>query len=207
MRHDGYTIIELMVTIVIVAVVASVLGVFFVKLLGIQEQEREEAYIREKLSDVCGIYADFMSVGDAFSTSTNSSNPLTAVTYRQETGGISLETGLASRVAYLTAQINNVTSNVDLNVYALEAGETNRKLSRSLNGFAHLIPIVGDMMSFTIRPLNNTWIESGTNEYKTSNSALGYIEVAAAYRIKNEDGFYETKTASVGRVVRLWNRE
>ena len=60
-RKRGYTVVELMVTIVIVAVLAATLGMFFVKLLRIQEREREEAYIRERLADICAAYADFVS--------------------------------------------------------------------------------------------------------------------------------------------------
>ena len=114
---NGYTIIELMVTIVIVSVLAATLGVAFVKLLNIQEREREEAYVREKLADICGEYADKLSIGSSIiSTSTNA----TIVKYRQETGGVSLETGLVTRVAYLSLQLSPTNDTVDMGIFSFE---------------------------------------------------------------------------------------
>ena len=103
---QGFTVVELMVTIVIVAFLSATVGTFVCKLLTIQERDREEAYIREKLTDICGAYADFLSIGSSISSTTGVSNQETVVKYRSETGGVSLETGIVTRVAYLVAAMN-----------------------------------------------------------------------------------------------------
>lgn len=205
---------ELMVAMVIVAVMASSAGVFFAKLLTIQEREREEAYIREKLSDICGAYADFLSVGSNMYT--NSADNEIIVGYRQETGGVSLETNIADRVAYLKSSIksaeqsdDSMTTAVDIDIYSkdpvADAGslvrimgdDVSQKYSRSIRGDASLIPLIGGMVSCRITPVDSSM----------TNAALGYLEVSARYKVENEDDEYVVKTATVGRVVRLWNRK
>ena len=218
----GYTVVELMVTVVIVAVLAVTLGVFFVKLLSIREREREEAYIREKLSDICGMYADALSVGSSVSTKTNLDNQATIVKYRHETGGVSLETGVVTRVGYLTSLLNTTNRTVDLNVYAFERGHKSqifanekenlsRKLTRRASGDARLIPLAGDMVSCTITPLNCVGQPGADNEFAgfvaATNAALVYLQVSARYSVEDDDGNIVKKTATARRVVRLWNHE
>lgn len=204
----GYTIVEMMATFVIVAVLSVTVGGFFVRLLNIQEQDREEAYIRERLVDICAAYADMMSVGSFISTSTNSSNYAMMVNYRHETGGVSLETGVVTRVSHVTAQENKEDGILDLGVYAFEAGGLDVKLARPLRGNASLIPLTGDMVSCRITPLNYSADKTViTNGYETTDAVLGYLEVMARCQVKNDEGGLESKTVTVGRVVRLWNRE
>ena len=204
----GYTIVELMVTIVIVSVLAATVGAFFVKLLTIQERDREEGYIREKLADICGAYADMMSVGSYIGTRTNivSKTADLRVFYRHETGGISLETGVVTHVAQLTSSLNQTNGTLDVGVDAFESGELVRKLSRRSNGDASLIPLAGDVVSCTLVPLGDA-TSSEKDGFDVKNAALAYLEVAAKYKIKNDDGEFEVKTARAGRLVRLWNRE
>lgn len=193
----GYTVVELMVTIVIVTVLAVTVGTFVVKLLTVQEDEREDAYVREKLTDICAAYADFLSVGSAISTNLLGS----AVTYRLETGGVSLETGIVSHVTSLVMSLNTNNWVVNLDAYGHEAGSNVLKLARTANGNAPLIAMKGDMpdiVGCTISPLSAETIES---------AALGNLRVAAVYQVKNEDGEYEARTTSVERIVRLWNHE
>lgn len=212
----GYTIVELMVTIVIVAVLAVFVGNVFVKLLNIQEREREEAYVRETLADICGSYADMLSVG----SSLGSSNLATRVKYRWETGGVSLETGLVSRVMQLTLQVNSTNKTADVDVDAFEFGSIVRKLSRIARGDASLLPLPADIVSCTITPLDYEVNEGASKTVRVENvqspgddgfmentAALGYLEMKAQYKVKNDDGEYETKDVNVGRVVRLWNRQ
>lgn len=197
--RKGYTFVELMATTTIVAIVAASVGVLFVKLLGIQEREREDAYVREKLSDVCAAFADFMSIGSSFSAS----GGVSSVAYRWETGGVSLETGLVTRVARLESFVHPTNHTVNIDIEGFEGGELVRKVSRVANGNAALLPLAGDLTRCTIVPLNGSvWEEDGG---QTSDAALGYLEVEARYRVKGEDGEYEWKTATAGRVVRLWN--
>lgn len=209
-RRDGYTVVELLVTIAIVSVLAATVGMFFVKLLRIQERDREEAYIREKLADVCGAYADAISVASSFGVRTNAISGCMdmRVDYRHETGGVSLETGKVTRVAHLTSEINVTNRTVDLKVIGFEQRELVEKLSRSARGDALLLPLAGDMVSCTIRPLNvdGDPAQDATG-FAMSHAALGYLQVTAKYIVRNDDGQPEVRTVSAGRVVRLWNRE
>lgn len=209
----GYTVVELMVTIVVVSVLAATVGMFFVKLLTIQEREREEAYVREKLSDICGAYADFMSIGSSFSTATNLPDKATVVKYRQETGGVSLETGLVSRVAYLTSLVNTTNKTINLNIiYSTDEKDPERRfstISRIMRGDAPLIPLTGDMVSIKITPLNFAKEDTDNDfaGFKTTDAVLGNLEVTVLYKIKNDEGIDEERTVKVERLVRLWNRE
>ena len=215
--------VELMVTIVIVAVMAATVGTFFVKLLTIQEREREEGYIREKLCDICAQYADFLSLGDSVSVGTNRESQALVVGYRQEAGGVSFETGLVTRVAYFVSTISATNRMMDLNVcsrepesslneYPFMGNMVSCKLSRKIGGDAPLIPLTGDMVSCTITPLGNN-VTPGSRlleedqRFETTDATLGYLEVTARYKVKNDEGEYEERTASAGRIVRLWNRE
>jgi hypothetical protein len=199
----------MLTTFVIVAVLSATVGVFFVKLLNIQEQDREEAYVREKLVDICGAYADMMSVGSSIGTITNADNYAMKVNYRHETGGVSLETGVVTKVSHIITRANKLDGVLDLGVYAFESGGLDLKLARPMRGDAALIPLTGDMVSCNITPLNGDFANMVIDDdgYATTDAALGYLEVMARYQAKNDEGEFETKTVTVGRVVRLWNRE
>lgn len=199
----GYTLAELMATIAIVAVLAATVGMFFARLLSLQEREREEAYIREKLVDVCGAVADDLSIASSFSMRTNLVQRDIIVAYRQETGGVSLETGRVSRVAYLTLTLNATNRTMELNAYTPEPEGLKKALASSLNGDAPLIPLAGELVSCTLTPFNAAITEE--DGIQTSDAALGYLQVTARYTVRNEDGEDEAKTATAGRVVRLWN--
>ena len=227
----GYAIVELMVTLAIVVFLAVALGIFFVKLLNIREREREEAYVREKLSDICASYADMLSVGASIVSSDDSSNLVAVVKYRQETGGVSLETGVVSRVAYLTSMMNSTNSVMDFDIMSLEQGENdlNKKfqtrLTRRASGDAALLPLLGGMVSCTLRPLGvggsptdvamnemddylvRRKMQKAEHGFKMTDAALGSLEVSARYAVKGDDGETVAKTVTVGRLVRLWNME
>lgn len=193
----GYTVVELMVTIAIVTVLAATVGTFVVRLLTFQENDREDAYIREKLTDICAAYADFLSVGSAVNTNWLG----LTVAYRQETGGVSFETGTVSHVTSLITSLNTNNWTVELNAYGLESGSNVLKLARTASGNAPLMAMRGDMpdiVSCTLSPLNALTIEA---------AALGNLRVEAKYQVKNKDGEYETRATSVERIVRLWNHE
>lgn len=198
--RPGYTIIELMVTVVIVAVLSATVGTLFVKLLTIQETDREEAYFRETLADICGIYADYLSIG---STISNAPTGFVA-TYRQETGGVSLETGHVVHVTQLTslnktAAFNTaVAKSLDLSIFSLESGKQIPKVLSSLRGDAVLIPLLSDQVFCNVTPLNATRMEDAT---------LGYLTVTARYGVKNDEGKLVYRNATAERVVRLWNRK
>lgn len=202
----GYTVVELMVTMVIVSVLTITVGALFARLLTIQEKDREEAYMREKLCDICGAYADMLSVGTSVCTATNLANSFVSVEYRREAGGVSLETGIVSRVAYVTSQVNATNRTMDVDVYSLEQGVRNLKIARRERGDAHLLPLVGDIVSCTIKPLNHTTTEV-KDGCQVCDATLGYLQVSARYKSKNDRGEIEEKDVKAGRVVRLWNRQ
>ena len=187
----GYTVVELMVTVVIVAVLVATVGVCFVKLLALREDEHDEAYVREKLVDICGIYADYLSVGSTFGNDTRGF----AVLYPAETGGVSLETGRVTRVSQLKSFVNQNNA-IDLNVFAFEQGTLLSRFSRTLRGDAWLRPLTNDIVNLTIKPIGIDRIED---------AALGYLEITAKYETNKVN--HLSTTISAGRVVRLWNRE
>lgn len=222
--RSGYTIIELMVTIVIVTALAVTVGTFFVKLLTIQERDREEAYVREKLADLCAVYSDFASIGSSFSI--NSENGASIVSYRQETGGLSFETGRVSRVAYLTMVTTNQT--MDLDVYAFKYGERSlifhnekenlvSKWARFLSGDASLLTLPTSKLDVKKVTCALTPIGTSLDEiYKVpdgdfidfnvySNAALANLRVEAWYTYKNGRRESVMTNAAVERLVRLWN--
>ena len=207
--RSGYTIVELMVTIVIVAVLAATVGTFVVKLLTLQEKEREEAYIRERLADICGIYADRLSLGS--SVCTNLSDRDFVVTYRQEAGGVSFETGCVSRVARVDLSekvykssnwaFKNLLLNVD--TVAVDGG-LEPKLANEFWGADTPLVTTKDLkvdsrvnLSCNLVPLNDS----------SENAALWSLEVRADYWVKNDKGVLEPKNTVASRIVRLWNVE
>lgn len=190
-NRRGYTIVELMITVLLVTVLAATVGTFIVKLLTLQETDREDAYIREKLVDICGAFADVLSVG----SSVNPTGQGMIVKYQQETGGVSLETGVVSHVTVLTQLLNVVNKTLDLNVYGLELGSNVLKLARKLDGTASLIPLkeIPDIVNCDVQSLNG------------ENAALVRLQVSAQYENKNVRGEFEMMTTRVERIVRLWN--
>lgn len=187
-KMSGYTIVELMITIVIVAFLAATLSMFFARLLTIQEDEREEGYVRETLSDICGLYADNLSVGSSLATNLNGF----AVMYRGETGGVSLETGRVSHVTSLTSFVNKVSHALNMNIATLEQGIK----YHNLRGDAVLIPLTNSLVGCTLTPLT----VPGEGE-----TALGYLKLVATFEADKAE--HLMKTVTVGRVLRLWNRE
>ena len=121
------------------------------------------------------------------------------MSYRLETGGIALETGIVYQVTSLDALLNTNNWTVDVFAYGSQSGSNVLKLARNANGSAPLIPLVGDIVSCTITPIKDS---SNKNL-----EALGNLRVAARYQAKDKDGKLVTKTASAERMVRLWNHE
>ena len=130
----GYTLVELMATITIVAVLAATVGMFFARLLSLQEREREEAYIRERLAEVCGVLADDLSVAASFGTRIRPVEQDIIVAYREETGGVSLETGRVSRVAQLVLTTSATNRAAALNVYVNTRLMKDRAAAEEMNG-------------------------------------------------------------------------
>ena len=211
----GYTIVELLVTILIVTIFAASVGMLAVKLLTLHEKNREDAYVREKLLDICAIYADYLSLGSSIGTN----NFETIVKYRMETGGVSFETGVVSHVTHLISALNPLKKTVDLGTYTLKDGNMKVAKSFSWNGDASLIVHNGNMFArivgFMIRPLRYTgdpeltWTADGGQEELTgepvsqmTDAAFGYLELTAQYQSADDN---RLNTVRAGRLVRLWN--
>lgn len=203
----GYTVIELMVTILIVTILVSTLGVSFVKLLTIQEKDREQAFIRERLTEICSSYADCLSIGTSVS---NTPSGGFVATYRNETGGVSLETGRVDHASLLVSSPNeHVTDEgkryftLDLGIYAYEMGIKTPKFLRDLRG--DNMPLISPKdlkmkdgivsLSCAILPLNAVRMED---------AALGYLTVTGWYNMEETGAL---TNVAVGRIVRLWNHE
>ena len=218
-----------MVTILITAILAATVGTFFVKLLSLQEKDREEAYIRETLCDICAYYADYASIGSSFSVGADGKKTLIA--YRQETGGVALETGRVSRVAYLTLATNSWNRVLDMNTYSIHHGVNDKifgyekqnltnKISRILNGDATLLTLSTGKLKvtnlvFSVSPLRTTSSqvidytpdEEFPNFYAMTNAVFARLSVRADYLYRNAKGAMTNATATAERVVRLWNHE
>lgn len=204
-RTFGYTIVELMVTMVITTVLAVTLGTFFVKLLTLQERERNEAYIREKLVDICATLADYASVGSSVNVIGEREFTLT---YRHEVGGVSLETGRVSHVVQLwtSHQTDQKHTTLNLDIDAQEATNIVRKFSRNLRGEdTPLLPFKGLKMG---DDRVNLYCQVFPLLKMTQEKApVWYLQVVAEYDIRNAQGDVVTTNVTAGRMVRLWNRE
>lgn len=205
-RIQGYTIIELMVTMVLVSALAAFGGMFVVKLLTLQEQNREEAYIRERLVDICGVYADHLSIGSSVSNNL-SSHQWFDVKYRQETGGVSLETGRVSHVAFLkcTQQSYTILNKSYTNVIAstFDGDGVPLKLSNEFWGSDTPLMTVKDLR-INDNPVNLRCRIDPLND-PMGGTAIWKLQVRADYAVKNEDGDFIFTNAAVERIVRLWN--
>ena len=213
----GYTIVEMMVTIVIVSVLSATVGSFVVKLLTLQEQEREAAYIRERLVDICGIYADYLSIGSSITNDTSSTVANFAVDYRQETGGVSFETGRVSRVVRLESServysaLNQLQRNLFLNAEILTStgGLLSSEFAREFRGDDTPLVSTKELkikknkvdLNYRLIPL-----VSPADEFQVS-PAIWRLEVKADYFVEKDNGVLVHTNAVVSRLVRLWNKE
>lgn len=199
----GYTLVELMVTVVIVAVLAATLGIFLINLLTLQEQDREEAYIRERLVDICGIYADYLSVGLTVSNTVGSAN--FDVKYPEETSGISFETGRVIRVAMLRSSAKLYDADRNLCIDTFDVRGVPRNLSNEFRGDD--IPLMTAVdLNINDRPvLLRCWIDSLNGPIESA--AIGNLHVRADYWVKRDNGFLVPTNAIAERIVRLWNHE
>ena len=192
----GFTLHELLVTVLIAAILATTVGVFLVKLLTLQEKDREEGYIREALADICAYYADFASIGSSFSVSADPNESI--ITYRNETGGVSLETGRVSRVAYLTMTTNSTGNAIALNAYAYD----NSDQVGTIKIFSELKTGLTSGLSQTLRgdplfissprrklDLNKIRISSSITPLKTSSSDVLTPSKDESF---NNSGFYKS---------------
>lgn len=205
--RTGYTVIELMVTILIVTILVTTLGVSFVKLLTVQEKNREQAFIRERLAEICSSYADCLSIGTSIS---NTPSGGFVATYRNETGGVSLETGRVDHASLLVSSHNELTTHegkryftLDFGIYAYEMGMKTPKFLRDLRG--DNMPLISPKdlkMKDGIVSLNCSILP--LNAVRMEDAALGYLTVTGWYNME-ETGVLTN--VAVGRIVRLWNRE
>lgn len=198
----GMTLVELMVTVLIVAMLSVTLGAFFVKLLNIHEQEREEGYVREKLVDICGACADYLSVSSSISNVTASSF---VATYREETGGVSLETGRVSRVTHFQSFLDTATQTLALDIGRYWSNNFVSGFSRDLRGDAYLMNLTNDLVLVRRDGMVEAMLTrlNGTSDMDAS---LFYLKVSARCERKSDKGKANYRYVTAGRIVRLWNK-
>jgi len=194
-----------MVTILIVSVMATSLGAFFVKLINLHEKEREEAYIREHLLEICANFADYMSIGTNVVYSTSEF----VVSYRHETGGVSLETGRVVRASQMTASVNSINDEkqpkiMHLNVAAFEQGKVNaNKFSRNLRADdTPLIPL-NSLKELRLKNGGKVDLSYEIRKFNTD-ASLWKLKIIAEYEVEDDDDDPRRKV-EVERIVRLWN--
>ena len=71
MSTKGLTVVELCVTVLIVAILSVWLGGSIVRMLKLRESNREEGYMREKLALICAEAADYLSMANAITSVSN----------------------------------------------------------------------------------------------------------------------------------------
>lgn len=199
----GMTLIELLVTMLIVTIVSVMFGFYFVKLLNIHEDEREMGYVRERLVDICAAYADYLSIASSIRNITDYSFD---ADYRQETGGVSLETGRVSRVTHLNTYLDSSAGRMELNIGRIVTNEFVSGFSRKLRGDALLMNMTNDLVLVRRAGIPEAMLTrlNGTSDETAS---LFYLMVSARCKCEDDNGNAKYRYVTAGRIVRLWNKE
>ncbi len=114
MDKRAFTIVELCVTMLIVAILGVVMGTAIVRLLRLRESDREEGYMREKLALICGEAADYLSMANSIVAVSDLHGLVLKGGFRMEMEGISYETGKVVKVSGLYLSGTNGTFNLAL---------------------------------------------------------------------------------------------
>lgn len=114
MNRRAFTIVELCVTMLIVAILGVAMGASTVRLLRLRESNREEGYMREKLAFICGEAADYLSMANSIVAVANPNGVVLKSGFRMETEGVSFETGKVIKVSGLYLSGTNGTFNLAL---------------------------------------------------------------------------------------------
>ena len=185
----GFTLVELLITMLITTIVAAVFGLGVVRLLRLEESNRQEGYIRERLTMITSTYADYLSMGSKLWPVNFPNNVKGYSTeFRTETGGVSFETGKVTRVVGMTSSVSNGLFNIGINT----AGEMfNGFLEKHISGAAELLPVLSLITDVSIYP------EDG---------AVRMLSITASNTVYNvKSNQYEPRQIVSRRLFRLWN--
>lgn len=195
MNKRAFTIVELSITVLIVAILCVFVGGSIVRLLKLRESNREEGYMREKLSLICAETADYLSMANSLIALTNEHGLIIKGGFRMETEGPSFETGKVVKVSGVYLSGTNGVFNLALNT---SDSRYNGFKKQTLNADGMLMDVLSKIEEFRIDPpmvlgvTNNLPLHvltvSATNTYY---DILGNTD--AVRRVKSKRGF------------RLWN--
>jgi hypothetical protein len=195
MNKRGFTVVELCVTILIVAILCVLLGGAFVRLLRLHESNREEGYMREKLTFICGEVADHLSMAKSIIAVSNQYGIILKGGFRMEMEGVSYETGKVVKVNGLYLSGTNGTFNVKIDT---ADDRYNGSIRQTLDADGMLMNVLAKIVEFRIDPP----IVYGVTNY----FPLHVLTVSAT------NSYYDIigNTNAVRRViskrgVRLWN--
>lgn len=186
----GFTIVELLVTMLITTIVVVVFGLGVVRLLKLEESNRQEGYIRERLTMITSTYADYLSMGSGLWPVDLPDNVKGYCTeFRTETGGVSFETGKVTRVVGMTSSVSNGFFNIGINT----AGEiSNVLLEKHISGAAELLPVLSLITDISIYP---------------DDGPVRMLSITASNTVFNvKSNQYEPRQIVSKRLFRLWNR-
>ena len=195
MNTEGFTVVELCVTVLIVAILSVWLGGSIVRMLKLRESNREEGYMREKLALICAEAADYLSMANAITSVSNQYGIVLKGGFRMEMEGVSYETGKVVKVNGLYLSGTNGTFNI-----ALDTADSryNGCVRQTLDADGMLMNVLAKIVEFRIDP---PIVNGVTNHFPlhvlTVSATNGYYDIIgntnAVRRVTSRRGF------------RLWN--
>lgn len=187
----GFTIGEMLITMLITTIVATLFALGISRLLKVEESNRQEGYIRERLTMITSSYADYLSMGSSLALAEGPNHTKVYQTYfPMETGGVSFETGKVVRVVGMATSVSNGLFNVCMNTAGRDSPDV---LEKHVSGAAELVPVLA--------MITDVMITSSTNA-----PAVGMVSIVASNTVYNvKRNRYEPKLIVSKRLFRLWN--
>lgn len=157
MYKRAFTIVELCVTMLIVAILCVVVGGSIVRLLRLRESNREEGYMREKLAFICGEAADYLSMANSVVAVSNRHGLVMKSGFRMEAEGVSYETGKVVKVCglYLSGtngMFNLVMDTADSRYESVGGAQGLYRKKQTLDADGMLMDVVARIVEFRIDP-------------------------------------------------------
>ena len=157
MDKRAFTIIELCVTMLIVAFLCVAMGGSIIRLLRLRESDREEGYMREKLTLICGEVADHLSMAQSIAIGVDQHGLILKGGFRMETEGVSFETGKVVKVRGLYLSGTNGTFNLamdtaDARYESITDTEGLYRKKQTLDADGMLMEVLAKIVEFRIDP-------------------------------------------------------
>ena len=195
MNTKGFTVVELCVTVLIVAILSVWLGGSIVRMLKLRESNREEGYMREKLALICAEMADYLSMANTITPVSTQYGTVLKGGFRMEMEGVSYETGKVTKVEAIYLSGTNGMFNLVLDT---ADNRYNGSIRQTLDADGMLINVMAKIVEFRIDPP----IAYGVTNY----FPLHMLTVSATnsyYDIVGNTNAVRRVTAKRG--FRLWN--